>query len=258
MIAWADGLAVASGAVVGLVLGLIGGGGSILAVPLLLYVVGVRDTHLAIGTSAVAVSANALLGLLGHARAGTVKWPCAATFALAGVLGAWVGSSVGKVVDGRALLALFAVAMIGVGTNALLGRRAVGDPDVRINPAIALRLAGYGLATGFAAGFFGIGGGFLIVPGLIAGAGMAMINAIGSSLVSVFALGAATAANYALSGLVDWRIAGLFVLGGLAGGVAGVAASRRLASHKGALGKAFGSIVVLAGLYVLIRSLTDS
>ena len=99
---WAqDVLAVLSGGAVGFSLGLIGGGGSILAVPLLLYVVGIGDAHVAIGTSALAVSANAFGNLIGHWRAGNVKWPCAATFAVAGIAGAAIGSSLGKLVDGQ-------------------------------------------------------------------------------------------------------------------------------------------------------------
>ncbi len=254
MIEATDLASLASGAVVGFVLGLLGGGGSILAVPLLLYVVGVTDTHVAIGTSAVAVAASAAIGLLGHARAGHVKWPCASAFALAGVVGAWIGSTLGKAVDGKTLLAAFAVAMMAVGLNTLLKKNRDGDVDVRITPAIAARLVGFGLVTGVAAGFFGIGGGFLIVPGLLAGAGMAMIQAVGSSLLSVAALGSTTAANYALSGYVDWRIALMFVIGGVIGSGLGIVASSRLARHKGALSAIFGWVVILAGVYVLARS----
>jgi len=96
-----DVLAVLSGGAVGFSLGLIGGGGSILAVPLLLYVVGIGDAHVAIGTSALAVSANAFANLVGHWRAGNVRWSCAATFAIAGIAGAAIGSSLGKLVDGQ-------------------------------------------------------------------------------------------------------------------------------------------------------------
>src|SRR5271157_431390 len=92
--------AIGSGVLVGFSLGLIGGGGSILAVPLLLYVVGVSDPHIAIGTSALAVAVNAFANLAQHARAGTVKWPCATVFAAAGVAGAFLGSSLGKAVAG--------------------------------------------------------------------------------------------------------------------------------------------------------------
>ena len=86
-------LAFVSGGLIGVVLGLVGGGGSILAVPLLVYLVGVASPHAAIGTAAVAVAANAVAGLIGHARAGTVKWRCAAVFTVAGVIGAAIGAS---------------------------------------------------------------------------------------------------------------------------------------------------------------------
>lgn len=254
MIEIADALSLFSGAIVGFVLGLLGGGGSILAVPLLIYLVGVKDTHIAIGTSAVAVAANAVLGLLGHARSGNVKWPCASAFAAAGVVGAWIGSTIGKTIDGQSLLAAFAAAMLLVGFNTLMKKQASGDVDVHITPAIAVKLIGFGLVTGLAAGFFGIGGGFLIVPGLLASAGMAMLNAVGSSLLSVAALGSTTATNYALSGYVDWRIALFFIFGGAVGSFLGIRASEALAQKKGLLTRIFGVGVIVVGCYVLYQS----
>ncbi len=250
MIELVDAFSLASGAIVGFVLGLLGGGGSILAVPLLIYLVGMKDTHLAVGTSAVAVAANAVLGLLGHWRAGHVKWPCATVFAGSGVVGAWVGSTIGKTIDGQVLLAAFAVAMLAVGVNTLLRKSTPESHDVHITPVIAARLIGFGLITGLAAGFFGVGGGFLIVPGLLAGAGMAMINAIGSSLLSVAALGSTTAANYAVSGFVDWRVAAFFVAGGLIGTNIGIWASHRMAAKKGLLSRIFGVMVIAMGVII--------
>ena len=97
---WTYGSATLSGALVALLLALFGGGGSVLATPLLLYVVGVRDPHVAIGTSAAAVAANAAMGLAGQARAGHVKWPCALLFGTAGVVGALIGAHVAKQIDG--------------------------------------------------------------------------------------------------------------------------------------------------------------
>ena len=94
-------LALVCGSLVGFSLGLVGGGGSILAVPLLVYVVGVPDPHVAIGTSAVAVAANAAANLFGHHRVGNVDWRCALIFAGAGIAGALVGSTLGKMVDGQ-------------------------------------------------------------------------------------------------------------------------------------------------------------
>jgi uncharacterized membrane protein YfcA len=94
-----------------------------------------------------------------------VKWPCAATFAAAGIIGAAIGSSIGKLIAGDKLLFLFALAMIAVGIAMLRPRAAEGDPSVSITPAIAVRLVTIGLIVGAFSGFFGIGGGFLIVPG---------------------------------------------------------------------------------------------
>ncbi len=247
-------LTILCGSLVGFSLGLIGGGGSILAVPLLLYVVGVPDPHVAIGTSALAVAANAFVNLAQHARAGTVKWPCAATFAASGVVGALAGSSLGKSVNGEGLLFLFALVMVVVGISMLRGRGSEGDPTVHINKSIAVRLVGIGFLTGAVSGFFGIGGGFLIVPGLLLGSGMAVINAIGSSLFSVGTFGLTTAANYALSGLVDWTVAGLFIAGGVVGGFAGMKAAVRLSTRKGVLTQVFAGVLFAVAAYMLYRN----
>lgn len=251
-----DLLAALSGSAVGFTLALVGGGGSILAVPLLLYVVGVSNPHVAIGTSALAVSVNAFANLIGHARIGNVKWPCAVVFGVAGVAGAYAGSTLGKLVDGRALLLLFAAAMVAVGVSMLRPRANEGDPTVRLNPAIAARLIAIGLITGFVSGFFGIGGGFLIVPGIMLGSGMAMINAVGSSLFSVGAFGLTTAINHAVDGLVDWEIAAAFIAGGLAGGVGGVLLAQRLAPHKGVLNRIFAGLVLAVAAYIAFKSLS--
>jgi len=252
-----DILAVASGSLVGFSLGLIGGGGSVLAVPLLVYVVGVSDPHVAIGTSALAVAANAAFNLLTHFRAGTVKLGCALTFAGFGIAGAALGSTVGKAIDGDTLLALFGLAMIAVGVSIARRPAAAGNPAVHLDrssaPTLLPRIILTALAVGFLAGFFGIGGGFLIVPGLIFSTGMPLLNAIGSSLVSVTSFGITTAANYAVSGLVDWWIAALLLAGGVAGGLLGVLAARRLAKERKALAYAFAAIVVVVGLYVVWR-----
>ncbi len=248
-------LALLSGSLVGFSLGLIGGGGSILAVPLLLYVVGIADPHVAIGTSALAVSVNAFINLVGHWRAGTVKWPCASVFAAAGILGAALGSSLGKIVDGQKLLALFSLAMIAVAVAMLRPRASGGDPDVRITPRIALQLIAVGLAAGAVSGFFGIGGGFLIVPGIMLGSGMPILNAIGSSLLSVGVFGLTTAVNYALSGLVAWAIATKFILGGALGGWLGTRLALKLSARRTVLTRIFAAAIVAVALYMLRRTL---
>ncbi len=247
-------LALLSGSLVGFSLGLIGGGGSILAVPLLLYVVGIGDPHVAIGTSALAVSVNAFINLIGHWRAGTVKWPCASVFAAAGILGAALGSSLGKVVDGQKLLALFSLAMIAVAIAMLRPRASGGNADVRITRRIALQLIAVGLAAGAVSGFFGIGGGFLIVPGIMLGSGMPILNAIGSSLLSVGVFGLTTAANYALSGLVAWGIAAEFIVGGVLGGWLGTRLALKLSASRTLLTRIFAAAIVAVALYMLART----
>src|ERR1700740_2707815 len=124
-------LGLASGALVGFSLGLIGGGGSILAVPLLVYVVGVPEPHVAIGTSAIAVAANAAINLSNHARGGTVVWSCALPFAAAGIAGALAGSVLGKMIDGHKLLALFALIMLVIAMLMFKKRGRLGASDVK-------------------------------------------------------------------------------------------------------------------------------
>lgn len=244
----------ASGGAIGIVLGLVGGGGSILAVPLLVYVVGIGSAHAAIGTAAVAVTVNALASLVGHARGGRVKWRCAAVFALSGMVGAAAGAELGKAFDGKRLLVLFGLLMIGVGLSMLRTRRSPDKPDVRLTrdsaAALLPKLVPIGLGVGLAAGFFGIGGGFLIVPGLIVATAMPLVYAVGTSLVVVTALGLTTAVSYALSGFVDWPVTALLVLGGMAGTMAGIALGRLLAARKGLLERGFAVLVIAIGIYV--------
>ena len=112
-----------------------------------------------------------------------------------------------------------------------------------------------GLAAGALSGFFGIGGGFLIVPALMLATGMPILYAVGSSLVAVTAFGLTTAANYAVSGLVDWTLAGLFILGGVLGGLLGARSAKTLAGRKGALNTVFAALIFAVAIYMLIRSL---
>jgi hypothetical protein len=246
--------AVASGALVGFSLGLVGGGGSILATPLLLYVVGVAQPHIAIGTGALAVSVNAFVNLAGHARAGNVRWRCAIVFAVVGTLGAFAGSSLGKLVDGERLLLLFGLVMVAVGATMLRPRRENGVAERVPNLATCLLTAAVAFLTGMASGFFGIGGGFLIVPGLMLATHMPMIKAVGSSLLAVGSFGLATSINYSLSGLIDWLVAGEFVAGGIAGGIAGMMLANRLSHRKDTLKRIFAVLIFVVAAYVLYRS----
>jgi len=247
--------AVAGGALIALLLGLFGGGGSVLATPLLLYVVGIADPHVAIGTGAAAVALNAAGNLALQARAGMVKWPCALSFAGAGLAGSLAGAALAQQLDGQALLGVFAGAMLAVGLAMLRPARNGGNPDVQIDAVMIRKLLPVGLAVGLAAGFFGIGGGFLIVPGLMAATGMTLANAAASSLVSVLVFGVATAGTYAAAGRID--VPALIAMA--AGGIIGVIAARRLAPRlatRAALARRlFAMMVITTALYVGWRAL---
>ena len=245
---------VLGGAVVGFLLAVFGGGGSVLAAPVLLYLGGVTDAHVAVGTASAAVAANAALNLAGHWRGGRIKWPCATVFAIAGLAGSFAGSSLAKLISGQHLLLAFAFAMAAIGLSMFRKPKSEGDPNVHISMKLVARLAPLGLLTGLAAGFFGIGGGFLIVPGLMLATGMTMANATASSLLSVALFGAATSANYALSGQVDWPLAGLLLLGGAAGGLAGLLAAKRLATHASLARMLFDGLILVVAAYVAWRS----
>jgi uncharacterized membrane protein YfcA len=248
-------LGLASGALVGFSLGLVGGGGSILAVPLMVYVVGVPDAHLAIGTSAIAVAANAAVNLSNHARGGTVRWSCALPFAAAGIIGAFAGSVFGKILDGQKLLFLFAILMLVIAALMLKTRARIGLLDVRMDWSNLPAIVGLGLATGTLSGFFGIGGGFLIVPALMLATGMSIMNAVSSSSVAVTAFGLTTAASYAWSGLISWGLAGLFIAGGIVGGLIGTRSARHLSERRGALNSVFATVIIAVALYMLARNL---
>ena len=247
-------LALACGSLVGLSLALVGGGGSMLAVPLLLYIVGVHDPHVAIGTSALAVALNAFANVIPHARAGRVRWKAAGMFAVTGMLGAYAGSSLGKAVAGHRLVLAFAVLMLVVAGLMLRGGQRSGE-DRYPTPHAMPKLAATGLGAGVLAGFFGIGGGFLVVPGLMLASGMAIINAIGTSLIAVGSFGMTAAANYALSGWIDWTIAAQFIAGGVVGGWIGAHLAGHLANRKGALNTLFALMIIAVAISMLWHGL---
>jgi uncharacterized membrane protein YfcA len=245
-------LAAIGGALIGLLLTLFGGGGSVLATPWLIFVVGVADIHTAIGTSAAAVAVNAATGLAAQARAGRVKWPCAITFGIAGLAGSLVGAHFAKQVDGNTLLMWFAFAMIAIATSMLLPKKSEGDPAVRLTPPMVLKLAPVGLMAGLAAGFFGIGGGFLIAPGLVASTGMTLANASASSLVSVSLFGGATSLSYAASGQLLWPLFGALVIGGGMGTLVAMPLARRLERRAPLARMIFALMVIGVALFILL------
>jgi uncharacterized protein len=234
-------------------LGLVGGGGSILAVPLILYVVGLHNPHIAIGTAALAVAASAYINMIPHARAGHVRWGPAFAFAASGVLGAALGSSVGKLVDGQKLVTYFACLMCVVAFLMLRPKPQTASTNAAY-PTPYPRLCGTGLGAGSLSGFFGIGGGFLVVPGLMFAGRLPIVDAIGTSLFAVGSFGLTTAVNYSISGQVDWLIAAEFVGGGVIGGWLGTRAASRLARKRGALNLVFSAMILSVAAYMLYHS----
>lgn len=245
-------IAALGGMLIGLLLTLFGGGGSVLATPWLIYVVGLTDVHAAIGTSAAAVAVNAATGLAAQARAGRVKWPCAITFGIAGIAGALVGAQLAKQIDGTSLLMWFAVAMIAIALSMLLPKKNAGDPAVRMTPVMVFKLAPTGLIVGLAAGFFGIGGGFLIAPGLMASTGMTLANAAASSLLSVSLFGGATSLSYAVSGQLIWPLFGALVVGGAAGTLAALPLAKVLESRTALARTVFALMVIAVAIFILL------
>jgi uncharacterized membrane protein YfcA len=160
--------------------------------------------------------------------------------------------------DGQRLLTLFALLMLVIGILMLRTRSRVGLPEERMSWDNMPAIVGLGLATGTLSGFFGIGGGFLIVPALMLATRMPIINAVSSSLVAVTAFGLTTATSYAWSGLISWGLAGMFIAGGLVGGLIGTRLAQLLSARRGALNIVFAAVIIAVALYMLVRSLSLS
>jgi uncharacterized membrane protein YfcA len=257
-----------SGAIVGFSLGFIGSGGSILAVPLLLYVVGVEDPHVAIGTSALAVSINAATNLFHHARKRNVKYGKGLAFALPGVVGTIIGSQLGLLTPPGNLIFFFALLMIVIAAKILLNKSArmgvlnnhgtserlvdlsKSAVQRKINFLTSHKLKFMGLLVGLAAGYFGIGGGFLIVPSLLY-SGLNISNAIGTSLIPVSIFGATTALGYSFENHINIVISLLFVIGGAGGGLLGskmlTRVSKKIATNV------FATVTAVVGIYIILR-----
>ena len=257
-----------SGAIVGFSLGFIGGGGSILAVPLLLYVVGVEDPHLAIGTSALAVTVNAAANLFHHIRKRNVKYRDGLAFAIPGVVGTIIGIQLGLLTPPRSLILLFALLMIVMAakmfvnisnTKNILGsqgvhRRLIGFSDLlgprQFNFFASHRLKLMGILVGLAAGYFGIGGGFLIVPSLLY-SGLNISNAIGTSLIPVSMFGAITALGYSFEGEINILLSLLFIIGGIGGGFFGTKMLTKIPTNI--VANVFAIITAVVGLYIILK-----
>ncbi|NJE07661.1 sulfite exporter TauE/SafE family protein [Thermococcus sp. M39] len=248
--------AIISGFLSGLALGLTGGGGSILAVPLLVYIVGL-EPHLAIGTSLVAVGITAFVSSVQHMRRGNVLFKIGLLMGSTSIVGVYIGSYLNKAVEGPVLLILFALLMIFIGVKMI---RKKEDQKKEYVPALKTqnidypRILGLGLITGLVSGFIGIGGGFLIVPALLWGAGLEMHEAVGTSLFIIFLKGIAGLVSYELQGRpIDFSITAIFVLGGFIGGSLGARIGTAVSGKT--LRYAFATLVFIIAAYILVSNI---
>ncbi|AFH42004.1 sulfite exporter TauE/SafE family protein [Fervidicoccus fontis] len=246
-------LSIISGLIVGFSLGLIGGGGSILAIPLLLYFVGFNHPHMVIGTTALAVSINAFLNLIPHARKKNVNFRKGILFSIPGVAGVLIGAELGLLTPGKKLLFLFAILMIIIGIYMLKRKCVNAAAEPKHEESIA-KLLSIGFLVGFASGYFGIGGGFLIVPGLIYSAALNILQAVGTSLISVGLFGLVTAIRYAISGDLNLIISASYILGGIFGGWIGAYFASKVS--KRLLTKIFAIIIIIVAIYMLFMNLS--
>lgn len=205
---------------VGVTLGLLGGGGSILTVPLLVYVAGM-ETKEAIATSLLVVGVTSAVGAISHARARRVQWRTGLVFGVAGMAGAYAGGRVAELIPGQWLLIGFALIMVITALAMLRGRGEI-DPTESSAHLPTARIVLHGLIVGLVTGLVGAGGGFVIVPALALLGGLAMPVAIGTSLVVITMNSAAGLAGHLSSVTIDWPIAAMVtaaaVLGALLGG----------------------------------------
>jgi uncharacterized membrane protein YfcA len=244
-------LAATLGALIGLALGTLGGGGSILTVPALVYLLG-QNPHGAVGSSLVIVGANALMGAWLHQRAGHVHLRAALLFGAAGIAAAYGGARLSRLLSGPILLVLFALLMIVIAT--LMLRKGAGEPlHAGTAPLVWWQVLLGGVVVGFLTGFLGVGGGFLIVPALVLLLRMDMRDAVGSSLLIIAINSAAGLVGHLGEGGLNWWLIGLLLAGGVPGLLAGARLARRLPVAR--LRQGFAIFVVLLGVALLAVNL---
>jgi uncharacterized protein len=236
---------------IGVSLGLLGGGGSILAVPVLVYVAYI-DVHEAIGMSLAIVGATSLAGAVFHARRGRVAYRAALLFGGAGMAGAPLGAQLTHRVAPPVLLLLFAALMVVVSVLMLRGRALAGARSPAATPRLGAVLAA-GFGVGLLTGFLGVGGGFLIVPALTLLAGLPMHQAIGTSLLVIAANSAAGVLGHLGRGGLPLGLTAAFTLVATLGALVGERLAGRLDPLR--LRRAFGIFVLAVGLFLAARNL---
>lgn len=237
---------------IGVSLGLLGGGGSILTVPILTYVAGLPPKE-AIAASLFVVGATSAVSAITHARAGRARWRTGLIFGAAGMAGAFGGGILGGYLPGAVLMIAFALMMVATSIAMLRGRRAAGPDDPAPGELPTLKIVLEGLAVGLATGLIGAGGGFLVAPALALLGGLPMPVAVGTSLVVIALKSFAGLAGYLTSVSLDWLLVGGVTLAAIIGSLAGARLAGRI--PEAALRKGFGIFVLAMGAFVLIQEL---
>lgn len=239
---------------IGVSLGLLGGGGSILAVPLLVYVADL-PTKEAIATSLLVVGATSAVGVLPHARARRVRWRTGLVFGTAGMTGAYTGGRLAAYIPGAVLLAGFALMMLATSIAMIRGRRPKpGKPVPHELPV--LRVIADGIIVGLVTGLVGAGGGFLVVPALALLGGLPMPVAVGTSLVVIAMKSFAGLAGYLSTVHINWPLAAAVTAAAILGSLAGGRLAGRI--PEVILRKTFGWFVAVMGVFVLAQQLPSS
>lgn len=240
-------LALALSVLVGLSLGMLGGGGSILTVPILLYVLGMEE-KLAIATSLLVVSATSVVAAATHAREGNVEARVGLAFGLTGAAGAFVGGLGSEAVPGAWLIRGFLLMMFGTAVAMIRGRG-----EVRPAPFSLPKVIATGFSLGLLTGLVGAGGGFVVVPALVLVGGLPMKRAVGTSLVVIAVQTLAGFVGHATHVRVDLGLAAGISVAAAAGAVAGGRLTRRVPAET--LRKAFGWFVLAMALYMALHQL---
>jgi uncharacterized membrane protein YfcA len=246
--------AIPFGLAIGLAVGTLGGGGSVLAVPVLVYVLG-QSVQDATTASLIVVTAGALAGGLGHAREGHVCWRHAAAFVIGALPGVAGGTALGNTVSGAATIAAFAVVMLAASVATWLNARdepAEEPPgeEAECPPLRRLRAVGTGAAIGAMTGFFGVGGGFLLVPALALVCALSMRLAVGTSLTIVTATSIAGLAAHLITGRgLDAGVTAAMTAACVIGALAGAPLAARI-PHR-ALGQGFAVLLAAVAAYLL-------
>jgi len=247
-------LAVSFGLAIGLSLGLIGGGGAILAVPVLVYVLG-ENVKQATTTSLMVVGAAALVGAIDHARRGRVRARLAVALSAGGAVGAVAGTALNRLVSADTILFLFAFVLLAAAYGMLRRNDGPASEERGRRPDEAwLRALTTGVGVGLLTGFFGVGGGFLIVPLLVLAFGFNMKTAVGTSLLVITLTSAAALTAHLATGTVDWAIAGAFTAGGIIGALFGSRVSAQVPARR--LRDAFAVLVITLAAALLAHDAT--